>query len=114
PVLIEHRAAHGHDALLRLRTRRRDVNNFTFDVQSIAWPRGLGPGDFSAQAYNAVREWQTAGSQEPHGNGGGVPAAGRQPSKNARLRCRFVEMEWLGVERGGELFNIRRFHQIAS
>ena len=97
-----------------VRTRRRDFSNFTFDLQSIAWSRGLRPGDFSAQADNAVSEWQAVGNQEPHGDGGGVPAVGRQSSKNARLRCRFVEMERLGVEFGGELLNTRRFHHIAS
>ena len=60
PVLIEHRATHGHYALLGFRTRRRDFNDFTFDLQSIAWPRGLGPGDFSAQADHAISEWQAA------------------------------------------------------
>src|SRR5215467_12356703 len=114
PVLIEHRATHGHDALLRLRTRQRDFDNFTFDLQSIAWPRGLGPGDFSAEADNAISEWQAAVNQEPHGNGGGMPAAGRQSFKDARPCRRFVEMERLGVELGGELFNTRRFHQITS
>ena len=80
----------------------------------IAWPRGLGPADFSAEADNAISEWQAAVNQEPHGNGGGMPAAGRQSFKNARPCRRFVAMERLGVELSGELFNTRRFHQIAS
>ncbi len=31
-VLIEHRATHGHDALMGLGARWRDLDNFTFDV----------------------------------------------------------------------------------
>jgi hypothetical protein len=44
PIPIEHRASHCNDALMRLGARRRDFDNFTFDVQDVArrvvfhWP----------------------------------------------------------------------------
>src|SRR5580704_11338588 len=65
-ALIEHRASHGDDALMRLGARRRDFNNLTFDVQDVAWTRRSWPRDFSAHADEAVRKWKTAGYEKPH------------------------------------------------
>jgi hypothetical protein len=89
-------------------------DNFTFDVKSVAGTRGLGPGDLPAQAENTPRQGQTTSNEEPHRRSGGVPTASRQSSENAHLGRRFVEMEWLGVELGGELLDPRLFHDIVS
>ena len=62
---------------------REGMSSITFEMQSTAWSRGLGPGDSSAQADDAISELQAA-SNQPHGDDGGVPAAGRQSFKDAR------------------------------
>src|SRR5437016_7161139 len=92
PVLIEHRTSHCNDALMRLGPRRRDFNNFTFDVQDVARTCRSRPGDFSAQADEAVRKWQTARNEKPHSHCCRVPAASCQSFKDARLSRTFVKM----------------------
>src|SRR6266849_6036714 len=114
PVLIEHRTSHGDDALMRLGPRRRDFNNFTFDVQDVTRTCRSRPRDFSAQADNAVRKWQTARNEKPHSHCCGVPAASCQSLKDACLGSTFVKMEWLGIKLSSEFFDPRRFHNIGS
>src|SRR5882724_10750012 len=95
------------------RARGRDFNDFAFNAQNVARTRGSGPGEFSTQTYYAVREWQPASNEQPHGHGRGVPTARSQSFEEAYLRGSFVEMERLRIKLGGELFDSRRFHQIS-
>src|SRR5271168_2192571 len=85
PVLIEHRAPHGDDGLVRLGPRRRDFNDFTFDVQDITRTRRSRPSDFSAHADEAVRKWKTSCDQESHCDCRRMPTARRQSLKDACL-----------------------------
>src|SRR5229473_3154570 len=63
---------------MRLGPRRRDFNNFTFDVQDVARTCRSWPGDFSAQADEAVRKWKTTCDEKPHCDCRSMPAARRQ------------------------------------
>ena len=89
-VLVQRRATNCHDALMWFRPRRRNFDNFSLDVQDVARTGGPGPGDFSAQAKNAVRESQATSCKKPHSHGGRVPAARGQPLERARLRSCFI------------------------
>src|SRR5258705_11389430 len=93
PVLIEHRASHGDDALMRLGARRRDFNNFTLDAQNVAGTCGPGPSDISAQANDAVCKWEAPRNEEPHGHRRRVPTARRQSFEDAWMGRAFVTME---------------------
>src|SRR5579871_1534143 len=99
---------------MRLGPRRRYFNNFTLDVQNVARTRRPWPGDFSAQADDTVRKWQTAGNEKPHSHCCGVPAASCQSFKDAHLCSAFVKMEWLGIKLGGEFFDPSLFHNVGS
>src|SRR5258708_15434365 len=112
PVLIEHRTSHGDDGLMRLGPRRVDFNNFTFDVQDVARTCRSWPGDFSAQADEAVRKWKTTCDEKPHCDCRSMPAARRQSLKDGCLGCAFINMEWLRIKFCRERLNPRRFHNI--
>src|SRR6476646_11923060 len=44
--------------------------------------------------------------QKPHGESRRMPAACRQPTEDCVPRSVFVEMEWLGIEFGGESLDL--------
>jgi hypothetical protein len=111
-VLIEHRAPHGDDALVRLGPRRRDFSNFSFDVQDVARTCRSMPGDFSAHADEAVRKWKTACNEKPHCDCRRMPSTRRQSLEDACLGSAFVKMEWLRIKFRRELLDLRRFHNV--
>src|SRR5579863_9405226 len=114
PVLVEHRNSHGDDALMRLGPRRRDFNNFTFDVQDVIGAGRPGPGDLSAETNDPVRKWQTTIDEKPHSDCSRVPAARSQSFEDARLSHAFVEMKRLRVELRGERFDLSFFNDVSA
>ena len=79
---------------------RRHRQHFAFHLQHIAGTRGARPGDFAAGPDHAAGDRHAAVDQKRHGDGGGVPAAGRQAVEETGLRRHFIGVEGLGIKRG--------------
>ena len=106
PVLIQSRTAYLYDCLIRLGTRWQDFQDLAFHVQRVTRAGRLGPREFTAQADDAVAQRQASIHKKAHGNGCGVPSAGRQPAKHAGLRSCFIQMERLRIKLPGKTFNL--------
>ena len=106
-VLIDGNAPHFDDALIRLRARRRDFEDFAFDAQRVARTHGPGPRNFSAQANHSASERQPSSDHQSHRRSRRMPAACGEPAKNTALGSRFVQMKRLRIKFRGE-----RFHPI--
>jgi hypothetical protein len=113
-VLIQGSAAHLHDALIRLRARRDNFEDFCFHVQDVAWPRRPGPRNFAAETYRPAAEPHSSGYAKAHACRGGVPAAGGEAAENAVVACHFIEVEWLRIEFRGKCLHAIRFHAIRT
>jgi hypothetical protein len=75
---------------------------------------GAGPFDLASEADRAGGEGQSSGDEKAHGDGGGVPAAGGEASKNAGLGGGFVEMEGLRVELGSKRLDTFLRHKVCG
>ena len=64
PFLIQRRILNCHDFLLRFGPRCRDFDNFTLDMQVVPETYGQGPGDFSVQTTDAVRQSQAISNEK--------------------------------------------------
>ena len=84
-------------------------------MQNITGARGTGPFYFAAQTDGSGGEGESSlGDDQAHGYGGGVPSAGGEALKKARLGGGFVEVEGLRVEFGGEGFDASLGHFIGA
>jgi hypothetical protein len=85
----------------RLRWPR--LEDFTLEVQRIAWPRRMRPPKLiETRSNDATRRAEVTLDQQAHGDCGSMPATRYQAMKNRVLRCRRVEMERLWIELGGK------------
>ena len=112
--LIEHRTANGDGPLPRFGTRWRYVDDFALQAEDVAGTGGARPGELSTETDDTVRNRQATGSEEPHGDGRGVPATRHQPLKKAGLCGAFVQMERLRVKLRGEVLDVSGFHNMGS
>src|SRR5262249_23250019 len=102
-VLIERRRSHLDQSLMRTRPRRPYLEDLGLDAEIITGPHGSCPAEFvEARADDAASGPEVALDQQPHRDGGGVPAAGSQSAEYRVARGFLVEMERLRVELGGE------------
>jgi hypothetical protein len=113
-ILVCCRAFYGNECLVGFRARRHDFEDLALHSQRIAGPGRFWPRDLSAYANEPVRERQTAGDQKAHGDGRGVPAAGRDSTEDTGPGGCFFKMKWLWIELRCKRFDGARFHEIGS
>ncbi len=76
----------------------RTFQDFAFDPKFVAWTHRATPADFVAGADDAPGGFEIPGHQQPHGQGGGVQAAGGEAAKERNLGRLLVQAEGLRVE----------------
>src|ERR1700731_2996685 len=113
-ILVQRRALHFHDCLVRFRARRNDLQYLALNVQSISGTGRLGPCQIAAQADNAVAQRQTTIYEKAHGYSGGVPPAGGQSGKHAGFRGGLIKMERLRIKLSSELLDSRFIHVVSA
>src|SRR5580700_3319727 len=102
-ILIERRVLHPDHAAVGLRFRRSHFEHLAGDAKLVAGPHRKRPAQLvEADAQNAAGRSELAVDQKPHGDRGGVPAAGRQSLERRLQRRRFVEKVELRIELFGE------------
>src|SRR6476660_9250068 len=76
-------------------------------MEHIPRPHGPRPTELiESRANDAAGRFDLAFDQKPHGESRRMPAACRQPAEDCVPRRVFVEMEWLGIEFGGESLDL--------
>jgi hypothetical protein len=106
-MLIQRNEPVGDDAAIRPRLASPDRDNLKFQPQAVAGADWLQPAQFvDAHAQRARRRPVVAvRDQQPHGQAGGVPAAGDQPAgdgfrrfwANSIISDSVTVMDWLSV-----------------
>ena len=92
----------------------RDFDGLTSSTSDMAWsvsPGRTGLGHFSSSAPAPIEppaNLDLAIDDQPHREGGRVPAAGDQAAEEGRRGRRLVEVEGLRVELGGERLDLVR------
>src|SRR5262249_51659829 len=86
----------------------RDFDGRTARISLSRWsssPGRTGRGQRNSSKPAPRMPSAVALHQQPHRQGGGMPAARRETAENRVLRCLLVEMEGLRIELGGEVFD---------
>jgi hypothetical protein len=94
--------------------RVRDLHDFGLDPEHVAGPCRSWPGDFPADADDAIADGHVAIRQQAHGDGRGVPAAGGETLEDGPACQGLVEMEGLRVELGSEGLDPIRAQRMAA
>jgi len=104
--LIARQAPHRGDPLPWPGSRRSNVQDFTFNPQSITWSGRIWPNKFSANPDDTAGDRQTALDQKAHGDRGSVPTACRQARKQGVLGSLVIKVEGLRIELTGKCFDL--------
>src|ERR1700759_3358962 len=80
----------GDEAALGLGSGGLHLRHFALHMQDVAGASGNRPGKFAAGPDHAAPDLGAAVDLKPHGDGGGVPAAGREVGEETILRRQLV------------------------
>src|SRR4030088_2639125 len=82
-VLVQRARSYCDQPLVGLRPRRSNVDHFALDVQLVSRPHRPRPSELvEASADDAAGRPEVALDEELHGDGGGVPSAGREAAED--------------------------------
>jgi hypothetical protein len=112
--LIAREASQRGDPSIWPGSRGSNVQDFTFNPQSVTGPSRIWPIKFTASPDDAAGKRQAALDQKAHSDRSSVPTACRQAKKEGVLGSLVIKVEGLRIELTGKCFDLLLINDVGS